>query len=393
MQENTVKLHPETLAVRGARTQTAYNEHHPALFLTSSFCFDNAEEGRALFAHDKEGFTYSRTANPTTAAFADRLAQLEGAQAAFPLASGMAALQAAFLTFLRAGDHLLCSKSLFGTTAGLVQQLPKFGIEVTLIPPADLSAWRREIRPNTKMLFAETPSNPLGEAVDIAALAELAHANGALWAVDNSLCSPALQQPVLLGADLTVYSATKAIDGQGRVIGGAVCGSAERIDALAKFANTNGLAMSPFNAWILTSGLETLFLRMEKQCATALTLARFLQNHEKIEKVYYPGLPEHPQYDLLAKQQSAGGTVVAFAVRGTQTEAWKVLDSLQIFSKTANLGDVRSTVTHPYTTTHCRVAPEEKNAAGITGNLLRIAVGLEHAADLQNDLQAALALV
>lgn len=389
----TLPLHPETLAIRGARSDSGYGEHSQAVHLTSSFTYETAEDARALFLGEMEGHTYSRTSNPTVSAFAARMAQLERAESGLATASGMAAIQATFLTFLKAGDHLIASKSLFGSTTGLVNTLPDYGIEITLVAPTDLSAWQSAVRANTKMLFVETPSNPLGEIADIAALAEIAHRAGALLAVDNCFCSPALQQPITLGADLSIQSATKAIDGQGRVIGGAVCGRAELIEPLFKHVRTAGQVMSPFNAWVLMSGLETLYVRMEKQCANALTLAQWLQSLPQVEKVYYSGLPNHPQFALVQKQQSAGGIVVTFAVTGGQKKAWQVVDALQLFSRTGNFGDVKSTVTHPFTTTHARVEADEKRAAGITPNLLRLSVGLEHIEDLKADLTQALAKI
>ena len=384
-------LHPETLAIRGGKSQTEYGEHNQALFLTSSFMFDSAETGANLFAGTAEGYTYSRNANPTINAFEQRVAHLEQAERGLATATGMAALQATFLTFLQAGDHLVSSSSLFGTTMGLISnQLPRCGIEVTLVSQTDLAQWQAAIKDNTKMLFLETPSNPLNEAGDISALAKMAHEAGALLVVDNSVCSPALQRPLSLGADLSVQSATKAIDGHGRVMGGIVCGSDTLIDQVFQHARTAGQSMSPFNAWVLLSGLETLFVRMEKQCANALKVAQWLQQNPKVQQVYYGGLVEHPQANLVAQQQSAGGIVVAFEVEGDQADAWKVLDAVQLFSKTANLGDVRSTITHPWTTTHGRMAAEVKRAAGIQPCLLRLSIGLENIDDLIADLKQAL---
>lgn len=386
-------LHPQTLAIRAGRETSHYGEHSQALFLTSSFTYESAEDARALFLGEQAGFTYTRTANPTVSAFAARLAQLEQSEACIATASGMAAIQATFLSFLRQGDHLLAGKSLFGSTTGLINTLPDLGIEITFVEQTDLNAWQNAMRPNTKMLFVETPSNPLGTLADIRQLADLAHRHSALLAVDNCFCSPALQQPVALGADLSIQSATKAIDGQGRVIGGAVCGSKPLIEQVFKHVRTYGQVMSPFNAWVLLGGLETLFVRIEKQSANALALAQWLQTQAVVEHVYYPGLPEHPQYDLAQRQQSSGGTVVSFAVKGGQKEAWHVLDSLKLFSKTANLGDVKSTIAHPFTTTHARVDAAEKKASGIHENLLRLSIGLEHLDDLKEDLQAAFSTI
>ena len=369
----TQPLHPQTLAIRGAKEQTDYNEHHQALFLTSSFMFDSAADGADLFAHRKPGFTYSRTANPTVSAFARRIALLEGGEAGIATGTGMAAI------------------SLFGTTLGFIQNhITRFGIEVTLVPQTDPAAWRAAVKPNTKMLFVETPSNPLNEVADIAALAEIAHSNGALLTVDNCFCSPALQQPLKFGADLSVQSATKAIDGHGRVMGGVVCGRAELMEKVAMYTNSAGLLLSPFNAWVLLSGCETLPLRVEKQSAQAQAVAEWLEKRSEVAKVYYSGLPNHPQAALSAKQQSGGGIVVAFELKGGQSAAWQVIDRVKVFSKTANLGDVRSTITHPWTTTHCRLEPQAKLEAGIREGLIRLSIGLEDTADLIADLQQAL---
>ncbi len=388
------KLHPQTLAIRGSKEQTPYNEHHQALFLSSSFMFDTAADGAALFAQQKEGFTYSRTANPTVAAFQKRIAILEDGEAGIATATGMAAIQAALLTFLSAGDHLVASRSLFGTTMGFIMNhVTRFGIEVTLVSQTDTAEWQAAVRPNTKMFFLETPSNPLNEIADVAALAGIARAAGALLVVDNCFCSPALQQPLRLGADLSVQSATKAIDGQGRVLGGVVCGRSELVKQMALYVNAAGLALSPFNAWVLLGGSETLSVRMEKQCAQALKIAQWLQQQPQVQQVYYAGLPEHPQADLVAKQQSSGGMVVAFEVAGGQEAAWQVIDRVEIFSKTANFGDVRSTITHPWTTTHGKMSPEAKYEAGIREGLLRVAIGLEYADDLIDDLVQALSSI
>ncbi len=384
-------LHPQTLAIRGSKEQTPYNEHHQALFLTSSFMFDNAADGAALFAKQKQGFTYSRTANPTVSAFQARIAQLEHAESGIATATGMAAIQAALLTFLSAGDHLISSRSLFGTTAGFITgHLMRFGIEVTFVSQTDITEWQQAIRPNTKMLFLETPSNPLGEVADLEALATLAHQHGALLAVDNCFCSPAVQQPLRFGADLSIQSATKAIDGQGRVLGGIVCGKQELIQQIALYVNSTGISLSPFNAWVLLSGAETMMLRVREQNTAALKIAQWLQTQPQVKRVYYSGLPENPQAQLVQKQQQGGGAVLAFEVAGGQDAAWRVIDHVQIFSKTANFGDVRSTITHPWTTTHGRMTPEDKLAAGIGDGLIRISVGLEHVDDLIWDLQQAL---
>ncbi len=356
--------------------------------------FDDAAHGAALFAKEVEGYTYSRTANPTVAAFEKRIACLEAGEAGVATSTGMSAIQAALLTFLKAGDHLVASRSLFGTTAGFLSGVvAKFGIEITLVGQTDLEQWRAAVRPNTKVFFLETPSNPLNEVADLAALAEIAHEAGALLVVDNSFCSPALQQPLRFGADLSVQSATKAIDGQGRVLGGIVVGAQALVKEIAMYTNSAGLALSPFNAWVLLSGAETLMVRMEKQGSNALKVARWLQSHAKVLNVYYAGLPDHPQAALVAQQQANGGIVVAFEVAGGRDAAWKVIDSVALFSKTANLGDVRSTITHPWTTTHGRMAAEAKEAVGIREGLLRLSVGLENVDDLIDDLEQALALL
>jgi O-succinylhomoserine sulfhydrylase len=388
---STLKLHPETIAIRGAKEQTTYNEHNSALFLTSSFMFESAEAGASLFAGSTQGYTYTRTNNPTVAAFQARVAQLEQGEAGLATSTGMAAINAVFLALLKAGDHLVASKSLFGTTIGLLNNiLPRFGIEVTLVSQTDVAEWQAAIRPNTRMLFVETPSNPLNELADIAQLAEVAHEHQALLVVDNSFLSPALQQPLSLGADLSVQSATKAIDGHGRVMGGVICGSAALINEIFLHVRTTGEVLSPFNAWVLLSGLETLYIRMEKQCANALEVAQFLSTQPQVITVHYTGITNHPQKELVHKQQQGGGIVVAFEVKGGQQAAWQVIDTLTLFSKTGNLGDVKSTVTHPWTTTHGRMEPEAKLDAGIQPGLIRLSIGLEHAADLKADLSSAL---
>ena len=384
-------LHPQTLAIRGGKEQTQYREHNQALFLTSSFTFESAQQGAALFAKEIKGFTYTRTANPTIAAFEQRISALEGAERSVATSTGMSAIQASFFTFLKAGDHVVSSRSLFGTTAGFINNIvTKFGIEVSYVSQTDLSEWRAAVKENTKLLFLETPSNPLNEVADLEALSEIAHAAGALLVVDNSFLSPVGQQPLKHGADISVQSATKAIDGHGRVMGGVLSGSEELMTQVAVYCNSCGLAMSPFNAWVLLSGVETLSVRMEKQFAGALKIARWLSEQPQVKAVYYSGLPGHPQAALAAKQQLGGGIVVGFEVDGKDA-AWSLLDKVELFSKTANLGDVRSTITHPWTTTHGRMSPEDKQAAGIRPGLLRLAIGLEYPDDLIADLQQAMA--
>ena len=384
-------LHPQTLAIRGGKEQTQYREHNQVLFLTSSFMFESAQQGAALFAKEIKGFTYTRTANPTIAAFEQRISALEGAERSVATSTGMSAIQASFFTFLKAGDHVVSSRSLFGTTAGFINNIvTKFGIEVSYVSQTDLSEWRAAVKENTKLLFLETPSNPLNEVADLEALSEIAHAAGALLVVDNSFLSPVGQQPLKHGADISVQSATKAIDGHGRVMGGVLSGSEELMTQVAMYCNSCGLAMSPFNAWVLLSGVETLSVRMEKQFAGALKIARWLSEQPQVKAVYYSGLPDHPQAALAAKQQLGGGIVVGFEVDGKDA-AWSLLDKVELFSKTANLGDVRSTITHPWTTTHGRMSPEDKQAAGIRPGLLRLAIGLEFPDDLIADLQQAMA--
>lgn len=384
-------LHPQTLAIRGGKEQTQYREHNQVLFLTSSFMFESAQQGAALFAKEIKGFTYTRTANPTIAAFEQRISALEGAERSVATSTGMSAIQASFFTFLKAGDHVVSSRSLFGTTAGFINNIvTKFGIEVSYVSQTDLSEWRAAVKENTKLLFLETPSNPLNEVADLEALSEIAHAAGALLVVDNSFLSPVGQQPLKHGADISVQSATKAIDGHGRVMGGVLSGSEELMTQVAMYCNSCGLAMSPFNAWVLLSGVETLSVRMEKQFAGALKIARWLSEQPQVKAVYYSGLPGHPQAALAAKQQLGGGIVVGFEVDGKDA-AWSLLDKVELFSKTANLGDVRSTITHPWTTTHGRMSPEDKQAAGIRPGLLRLAIGLEYPDDLIADLQQAMA--
>lgn len=384
-------LHPQTLAIRGGKEQTQYREHNQALFLTSSFMFESAQQGAALFAKEIKGFTYTRTANPTIAAFEQRISALEGAERSVATSTGMSAIQASFFTFLKAGDHVVSSRSLFGTTAGFINNIvTKFGIEVSYVSQTDLSEWRAAVKENTKLLFLETPSNPLNEVADLEALSEIAHAASALLVVDNSFLSPVGQQPLKHGADISVQSATKAIDGHGRVMGGVLSGSEELMTQVAVYCNSCGLAMSPFNAWVLLSGVETLSVRMEKQFAGALKIARWLSEQPQVKAVYYSGLPSHPQAALAAKQQLGGGIVVGFEVDGKDA-AWSLLDKVELFSKTANLGDVRSTITHPWTTTHGRMSPEDKQAAGIRPGLLRLAIGLEYPDDLIADLQQAMA--
>ncbi len=380
--------HPETLAIRGAKIESEFHEHSQAAFLTSSFMFPTAEEGAALFLGQADGYSYTRTNNPTVHAFQERVAQLEGAEAGMATATGMSAIFATVGALLQAGDHLISSRGLFGTTTGLFNNyLTRFGIKSTYVNPADLSAWEEAITPETKMLFLETPTNPLMEMGDLDALSKLAKKHNLVLVVDNSFCSAAVQQPIKWGADISLSSATKIIDGQGRVMGGVVCGSKKLMEPITFFARSTGATLAPFNAWILLSGLETLFARVEKQNQTALLLAQWLERHPKVERVYYPGLPSHPQHELAKVQQNGFGSILSFEVKGGKDAAWQVVDHVTLFSKTSNIGDVKSTITHPFTTSHARLSTENKIKDGILDNLLRISVGLEHIDDLKADLE------
>lgn len=377
-----------TLGVRAGIARSRFNEHCEALYLTSSFVFEDAAAAAAGFAGAADGYVYSRYTNPTATMFQDRLAALEGAQACVGTASGMAAILATAMVVLRAGEHVVCSNAVFGATVQLFASvLARFGVETTFVPPTNLAAWEAALRPNTRLLFLETPSNPLGEIADIAALAALARKHGALLAVDNCFCTPALQRPLALGADLVIHSATKHLDGQGRVLGGAVLGAKGAVmDGLVGFLRTAGPALSPFNAWVILKGLETLELRMLAQSERALALAQWLEGHPQVARVHYPWLASHPQHALARRQQRAGGAIVSFEVKGGRDAAWKVIDATRLVSITANLGDVKTTITHPATTTHGRLAPEARAAAGIRDGLLRLAIGLEAVEDLRADL-------
>ncbi|MBU9273181.1 O-succinylhomoserine sulfhydrylase [Burkholderia gladioli] len=383
----------ETLAVRAGTLRSEYNEHSEALFLTSSFCFTSAQDAATRFANSEDNYTYSRFTNPTVTMFQDRLAALEGGEACIATASGMAAIMSVVMSALQAGDHLVSSRSLFGSTLGMFSQIfSKFGITTTFVDPTDLNAWREAVRPETKMFFLETPSNPLTELADIAAIATVAKEAKALFVVDNCFCSPALQQPLKLGADVVMHSATKFLDGQGRVLGGALVGSKEFITGkVFPFVRSAGPTLSAFNAWVLLKGMETLSLRVERQSANALEIARWLEQHPAVKRVFYPGLASHPQYEIAKRQQKAGGAVVSFELKGDTPEAqranaWRVIDHTRVASITANLGDTRTTITHPATTTHSRITPEARAAAGISEGLIRLAVGLESAEDLCRDL-------
>ena len=390
----TFKFQPETLAVRAGQQRSQFNEHSEALYLTSSYVFDNAAQAAARFAGEDHGNVYSRFTNPTVSAFQTRLAALEGAEDCVATSSGMSAILSLVMSLCSAGDHIVASTGLFGATQQLLGNImARFGVTTTFVSQTRVDAWDAAIRPETKLFFLETPSNPLTEIADISALVAVAHARGILVAVDNCFCTPILQRPLDLGADLVVHSATKFLDGQGRVLGGAVVGAKVLTDEVLKFLRTAGPTLSSFNAWVLLKGLETLKIRLQAQSANALELATWLEAHPKVARVYYPGLPSHPQFELASRQQKSGGAIVAFEVKGARKEAWSVVDSCRLLSITANLGDTKTTLTHPATTTHGRITPEQRAAAGITEGLLRVAVGLEAVVDLQNDLDAGLALI
>ena len=390
-------VRPDTLAVRVGLPRSQWGENSEALFLTSSFVHPDAATAAARFANEEEAFVYSRFSNPTVMMLERRLAAMEGMEACVATASGMGAITLMGMSLLRAGDHVVCSQSLFGSTIVLfAREFAKFGIDTTFVSQTDLRAWRDAIRPATKLLFAETPSNPLTEVCDLRALATIAHDHGALLAVDNCFCTPVLQRPVDFGADLVIHSGTKYLDGQGRVIAGAVCGP-ERLleDKFVPVMRSTGITLSPFNAWVVLKGLETLSIRMRAQSASALDMARWLQQQPQIERVFYPGLASHPQHALAMQQQSGcGGAVVSFIVGGAaqggaaaaRRHAFHVIDSTTLCSITANLGDTKTSITHPASTSHGRLSEEQRLAAGITQGLIRLAVGLEDVRDLQADL-------
>ena len=382
----------DTLAVRAGQERSQFNEHSEALYLTSSFVFENAAQAAARFSGAEEGYVYGRFTNPTVDMFQRRLAALEGAEACIATASGMSALLSTVMALLSAGDHIVSSQSVFGSTLNLFSTIfSRFGIETTFVKATDIAAYQSAIRQNTKLIFIETPSNPLTELVDIAALAEVARSAKVRLVVDNCFCTPALQQPLSLGADIVIHSATKYLDGQGRVLGGAVCGNKADMDEVFKFLRTAGPSISPFNAWIILKGMETLKIRMQAQSSSALELAHRLEAHPKVARVFYPGLASHPQHALATRQQSSGGAIVAFEVVGGRTEAWRVVDSCRMLSVTANLGDTKTTITHPSSTTHGRISAEARTAAGINESLLRIAVGLESIEDIYDDLLSGIA--
>jgi O-succinylhomoserine sulfhydrylase len=378
----------ETLAVRAGIERSQFNEHSEALYLTSSFVFDSAAQAAARFANQEPGNIYSRFSNPTVTMFEQRLAALEGAECCVATSSGMAAILSCVMGLLKSGDHIVCSSGVFGATVQLLGNIMKrFGIATTFVSGTEVEKWRAAVTPATRMLYVETPSNPLTEVYDIAALAGVAKKAGALLVVDNCFCSPALQRPLDLGADVVIHSATKYLDGQGRVLGGAVLGAKAVIyEGVYGFLRTAGPTLSAFNAWIILKGMETLGLRITAQSAAALELARWLESQPGIARVYYPGLPSHPQYELAKRQQKSGGGIVSFEVKGGKEAAWRLIDHTKLLSITANLGDTKSTITHPASTTHGRISPEARAAAGIGDGLVRVAVGLEALTDIKADL-------
>ncbi len=380
-------LQPETLAVRAGTQRSQFNEHSEAMYLTSSFVFGSAAEAAARFSGAEPGPIYARFTNPGVTMFEERLAALEGAERCVAFASGMAAILATVMGLMKAGEHVVASRSIFGSTVQLFTNiLGRFGIETTFVSPTDPEEWRAAARPDTRLFFLESPSNPLTEVSDIRALADIAHAAGVWLAVDNCFCTPILQRPLDLGADIVIHSATKYLDGQGRVLGGAVLGKKDLMEGVYTFLRTAGPTLSAFNAWVLFKGLETLNLRMRAHSENALELATWLEAQPRVSRVLYPGLPSHPQHALAMRQQTTGGGIVAFEVTGCKEAAWKVIDATRVMSITANLGDTRTTITHPASTTHSRLTPEQRAAAGIGDGLIRIAVGLEAVVDLKSDL-------
>ena len=381
-----------TLGVRAGQRRTEFHEHSEALFLTSSFVFDSAEQAAARFSGSEEGFVYSRFTNPTVTMLQERLAALEGAEACMATASGMSAILATVMSLLKSGDHIVCSSAVFGATVQLLgNYFGRLGIQTTFVSPTRVDEWRAAVRPTTRLFFLETPSNPMTEISDIPALAEVAKKAGALLAVDNVFCTPILQRPLELGADLVIHSATKHLDGQGRVLGGAILGSGKLVmEHVFPFLRTAGPSLSPFNAWVILKGLETLDLRMRAHCAAALEMAQWLERQPAVARVHYPWLESHPQHALARRQQKGGGGVLSFELKGGRDAAFRLINGTRLISITANLGDVKSTITHPATTTHGRISPEARAAAGITDGLVRLAVGLEAVSDLQNDLERGL---
>ena len=386
------KLELATLGVRAGQVRSQFQEHSEALYLTSSYVFENAAEAAARFGGSADGMVYTRYTNPTVAMFQDRLAALEGAESCVATSSGMAAILATAMVHLKAGDHVVCSNAVFGATIQLFNTiLGRFGVETTYVSPTRIEEWQKAARKNTRLFFLETPSNPLTEVSDIQRLSSVAKQAGALLAVDNVFCTPVLQRPLALGADIVLHSATKYLDGQGRVMGGAVLGAKALVgEPMTVFLRTAGPAISPFNAWVLLKGLETLDLRIRAQSAAALELARWLEGHPSVARVHYPGLASHPQHELSKRQQRAAGAVLSFELKGGRAAAWRVIDATRLMSITGNLGDVKTTIIHPGSTTHGRISPEARAAAGITEGLVRISVGLEAVSDLQADLERGL---
>ncbi len=381
----------DTLAVRAGQERSQFNEHSEALYLTSSFVFDSAAQAAARFSGAEPGNVYARFTNPTVTTLQERLAALEGAEACIATATGMAAILSTIMALMKAGEHIVASRSIFGATQQLLGNiLPRFGVDTTFVDRNSVEGFRAAMRPATRLVFIETPSNPLTEVFDIAALAGVAHDAGALLVVDNCFCTPALQRPLEMGADLVIHSATKYLDGQGRVLGGAVCGAKAPAEEIFKFLRTAGPSLSPFNAWVILKGLETLSVRMKAQSDNALQMARWLEARPEVARVFYPGLESHPQHALAMRQQASGGAIVSFEVKGERAAAWRVVDNCRLLSITANLGDTKTTITHPASTTHGRITPEARAASGIGEGLLRIAVGLESPADLQADLSRGL---
>jgi len=387
-------LHPDTLALRVSVPRSGYGEHSEAVYLTSCFVQPDAATAARRYAREQPGYTYTRSGNPSVTAFENRLAALEGAEAAIATSSGMAAITLLAVALLKSGDHVVCSRAMFGSTISLLgEHLARFGVNTTFVSQTDVQAWRAAVRPQTRLLFAETPNNPLADVCDIAALAAIAHEAGALLAIDNCFATPALQRPLALGADLVVQSGTKFLDGQGRVMAGAVCGSRALVDEqLRPLSKTLGMVLSPFNAWVVHKGLETLALRVRAQSAHALALAQWLQAHAAVQRVHYPGLASHPGHALaMAQQSGCGGAILAFAVRAAdpaqaRRRAFHVIDSTRVCSIATNLGDVRTLISHPASTSHARLSEPERDAAGVGQGLLRLSVGLEHAPDIQQDL-------
>jgi len=378
-----------TAAVRAGHHRTHEGEHSEAIFSTSSFVFNNAAEAAARFQNKSPGNVYSRFTNPTVRTFEERLAAMEGGECCVATSSGMAAIMATCVALLEPGDHVVAASGMFGSTTQFFKKyLTRMGNPVDFAQIDDLSDWQSKIRPETKMLFLETPTNPLTQLADISALAQLADTHGAMLVVDNCFCTPVLQRPLELGAHIVIHSATKFIDGQGRCVGGAVVGDKQRVgEEIFGFLRTAGPTMSPFNAWVFLKGLETLEIRMQRHCQSAAEIANWLNQHSKVERVYYPGLADHPQHELCKQQQSDFGGIVSFEVHGGIEAAWKIIDSTKLLSITANLGDAKTTITHPATTTHGRITEEERQAAGISPSLLRVAVGLESPVDIISDLE------